>query len=454
MNNLLLQEGRRMSVKLKSFFLFLLTLITYSSAFALNQPTMLPIQKWTTTSGTPVYYVHAPELPMIDIQVVFDAGSARDSNKPGLAELTNDSLNSGTQTRNADEIAMAFDNVGAVYTSAVNRDMAIVALRSLADAKFFQPAFHSFLDVISKPIFPMHEFTRIQKQILNLLNQEEQLPAMIATKAFYTAVYNNTPYGHPIMGTIPSVSTLKTNDLEDFYKKYYTANNALIAIVGSLNSSEAHNIAERLSSSLSKGPSLSPVPSDSVSQQALQRHISFPSAQTNILMGQIGIKRNDPSYFPATVGNYILGGGLLTSRLFEEVREKRGLAYSVRSQFSSLRERGPFIIELQTRNTEAANAINIVNNTLAKFIAKGPTAEEVISAKKNLTQGFILRLASNSAVIAQLVNIGFYKLPLSYLDTYKANISKVTNQDIKDVFQKIVNPEHLVTVTVGNTNTK
>jgi zinc protease len=150
------------------------------------------------------------------------------------------------------------------------------------------------------------------------------------------------------------------------------------------------------------------------------------------------------------VGNYVLGGGMLTSRLFDEVREKRGLAYSVYSQFSALKEKGPFIIELQTRNKEVGNAIKVVNNTLDNFVKAGPSPEELLSAKKNLTEGFTLRLATNSAIIGQLINIGYYQLPLNYLDTYKSNILKVSDQQVREVFQKIIHPEQLVTVTVGN----
>jgi zinc protease len=186
-------------------------------------------------------------------------------------------------------------------------------------------------------------------------------------------------------------------------------------------------------------------------KQPLTQHVYFPSTQTHILIGQLGIKRNNPDYFTVTVGNYILGGGLLTSRLFNEVRQKRGLVYAVHSQFNTWKEKGPFIIELQTRNSEANNAIKIVNETLTTFVKEGPSQQELLSAKKNLTQGFILRLASNAAIIGQLINIGFYRLPLDYLDTYKDNISSVTDQQIKRVFQDMIHPDSLLTVTVGST---
>lgn len=437
-----------MSVKFKSFFIAGVLLISAPS-FALSK-SIVPIQKWVTSKGTPVLYVYERELPIVDIQVVFDAGSARDANTPGLAKITNDTLDAGTQGRNADQIATAFDDVGALYSAAVNRDMAVVALRSLSDPKFFDPAFATFSDVLTSANFPAHEFTRIQKQTLSSLSKQDETPSSIASKAFYNAVFDDNPYGHPVSGTITSVSHFTAEDLKNFYKTFYTASNAMITIVGDIDQKRAAQLAENLSSKMIPGQKLS---APSVKQLALKqqfKHIAFPSSQTHVLIGQTGINRNDPGYFPVVVGNYILGGGSLTSRLFDEVREKRGLAYDVRSQFSALKDKGPFVIELQVRNSEAQNAIKVVNDTVKNFVVNGPSANEMNLAKRNLVQGFILRLASNTAIIAQLNNIGFYQLPLNYLDTYQANINKVTDASVKKEFQRVIQPNQLVTVTVGS----
>lgn len=415
-----------------------------------SQKSILPIKKWQTSAGTPVFYVYEPELPMVDIQVVFDAGSARDSTKPGLAKITNEALSSGTKHKNADQIAMALEDVGARFSTAVSRDMAVVALRSLVDEKSLQPALAAFGEILTEASFPMNEFKRIQKQTLAGLEEQEQSPASIANRAFYTAVFDNNPYGHPISGTKASISSLNADELRHFYEQFYTAQNSLIAIVGSIDESRAKALAEGISASLMKGEKATTLTYQTRQEASSYQHIQFPSSQTHVLMGQTGINRNDPDYFPIMVGNYVLGGGLLTSRLFDEVREKRGLAYSVRSQFNAFKDRGPFMIELQTRNSEANNAIKVVNATLVDFVSKGPSAAELELAKRNLTQGFILRLASNSAIMAQLITIGFYNLPLNYLDTYQANITKVSDQDVKKVFQSKVNPNKLITITVGN----
>lgn len=422
-------------------------LIFSIQAFAQKQ--VLPINTWTTANGTKVLYVHTPELPMVDIQLVFDAGSARDGDKFGLAKLTNELLASGTKTMDVDAIALAFDNVGALYANTVSRDYAVLGLRSLTDSKFLEPAVATFTSVLTEPSFPNDEFKRIQKQTLNALNKQEEEPAVIALKAFYRSLYDSAPYSHPIIGTTDTVNALKIQDAKEFYKKYYTAKNAIVSIVGAVNTDEAKKLAEQITSKLPPGESPQSLAENTNISQAVQQHIPFESTQTHILIGYLGIKHNDPQYFSAMVGNNILGGGALTSRLFNQVREKRGLAYSVGSQFIPLKEKGPFVIELQTRKNETSNAINVVNNTLREYVQTGPTTNELEMAKKYLTRGFMLKLAGNSAIVAQLNKIGFYQLPLNYLDTYRDNINKVTREQVMSVFKQVSPIDRLVTVTVG-----
>ncbi len=166
-------------------------------------------------------------------------------------------------------------------------------------------------------------------------------------------------------------------------------------------------------------------------------------------MGAPGIRRDDPDYFPLFVGNYILGGGGFVSRITEEVRSKRGLAYSAYSYFSPLKERGPFVIGLQTRRDQAAEALAVVRATLKEFLAKGPTADELKKAQQNIVGGFALRIDSNRKILDYLGAIGFYRLPLTYLDDFVPNVEKVTLADIRNAFARRVDPDHMVTVIVG-----
>jgi zinc protease len=170
-------------------------------------------------------------------------------------------------------------------------------------------------------------------------------------------------------------------------------------------------------------------------------------------MGGPGMSRRDPDYFSLYVGNHILGGGGLVSRLNEEIREKRGLSYSVYSYFSPMRRKGPYVLGLQTRNDQVGQALEIARETVKRFIKEGPTAEELEAAKKNITGGFPLRIDSNAEIVEYIAMIGFYGLPLDYLDTFSANVEAVTREQIRDAFRRRVVPDRMVTVVVGGNET-
>jgi zinc protease len=166
-------------------------------------------------------------------------------------------------------------------------------------------------------------------------------------------------------------------------------------------------------------------------------------------MGQPGLRRGDPDYFPLYVGNYILGGGGLISRLSVEVREKQGYSYSVYSYFYPLRQAGPMIAGLQTKNTQRDDALKLVNKVISDFVAQGPTQAELEAAKKHITGSFPLRLDSNGKIAENLAVIGFYGLPLTYLDEFIPNVEAVTVEQIRKAFRQRVHPDNMLTVTVG-----
>ena len=213
---------------------------------------------------------------------------------------------------------------------------------------------------------------------------------------------------------------------------------------------EARAMAERLSGGLRRGsnpPAVLPAVSP-VAQGSVQR-IAHPASQAHIAIGQPGIKRLDPDYFPLWLGNYVLGGGGFSSRLNAEIRQKRGFAYSAYSYFSPLLVEGPFQIGLQTRKDQADEALKVAQDTLASFVADGPTQEELDAAKQNVVGGFALRIDSNRKILEYLSLIGFYRLPLTYLEDFPAAIEAVTLPQVKDAFRRRIHPERMATVIVG-----
>ena len=408
-----------------------------------------PIQNWTTANGARVYFVPAPELPIVNAQIVFDAGSARDGARAGLAQLTNDLLESGTADLSADAVAERLDSVGAELNSGALRDMAWLSLRSLVEPRYLDPAVATVARLLREPAFAPDALERERQRMLVALQERAQSPAAIASKAFYEALYGKHPYASPPEGAEDSLKALTRDEVQSFHRRYYVGANAVVAIVGALDRAAAEQLASALVGGLPAGeaaPALPPAPSLS---EARTIRIPYPSTQSHVFIGQLGISRTDPDYYSLYLGNHVLGGNGLVSTLAEEVREKKGFAYSVYSAFAPMRQAGPFMVNLQTRIDQTEPAVKLVQSTLQAFVAQGPPATELQMARQNITGGFALRIDSNADLVQVLASIGFYQLPLDYLQTYTARIDALTLEQVRQAFQQHLHPDKLLTVIVG-----
>ena len=406
------------------------------------------IESWQTANGARVLFVASPELPMVDVRVVFDAGSARDGERAGLASLTNALLTESAGPWTADEIAQRIDSVGAALGSDALRDMAYVSMRSLTEPKALQVAVDTLAAVIAKPHFDTADIERARNARLVSLRQQEQSAGTVASKMFYRVLYGDHPYAADPDGTPESVAAITREALQDFHRQYYVARNAVVAIVGALDRSQAESLAERIMAGASAGERAAAV-GEPQPPQPIERPVAFPSTQTHIYLGQLGIARHDPDYFPLLVGNHVLGSSGLVSLLGEEVRNKRGLSYSVYSGLVPMRQLGPFVAVAQTKNSQTADALAVIRQTIADFVANGPTDKQLDDAKRNLTGGFPLRIASNGKIIEYLAVIGFYDYPLDWLDTYVAKVDAVTAEQVRDAFRRRIHPDRLIAVVVG-----
>ncbi len=408
------------------------------------------ISHWRTGNGSEVFFVGAPELPIVDIKLVFDAGSARDpKDKRGLAALVNSLLDEGAGGMSATAISFEFERLGAIYSAEAGADSASVELRSLSDKRQLQPALENLRRVIAMPDFPEKSIDRQKKRIQLGIQRKQQSPAALARDAYMAAVYQDHPYAFPRQGTVESIASISRADVEGFYRQLYTAGNVMVVIVGDVTRTAAAALAEELTQALAKGQKPPPLPKVMMLEKGNEISIDHPSSQVHILFGQPGIRRGDADYFPLYVGNHVLGGGGMVSRLFEEVREKRGLSYSSYSYFSPQREDGPFIAGLQTRADQQDQALSVMQETIQSFVDEGPTPDELVAAKRNISGGFPLRLDSNSKILGYVAMIGFYDLPLDYLDTFVEKVDAVTIAEIKDAFQRRLEPDKFVTVMVG-----
>ncbi len=428
-----------------SIFFFLCPLITE----AVVPHKVLDIQLWNTSKGTPVYFVQTKEVPILVAQIGFDAGSARDaSSLEGTAALTNTLLNDGNAGLTETQMAEGFDEIGADYSHWVSRDVSIFQLKTITEKDKLDKALNYFTKIF-QPDFPENAFLREKKQQKIMISRQEESPDVVANKALWASIYANHPYGHPILGTEDSVDKIQLQNIKDFYHQYYVASNAVISIAGAIDLATAKMIAEKISESLPVGTKAAPLPQPVELLQAVQKDIPYESTQTIVFLGQLGIDYHDPDYFPLILGNYSLGGGTLVSQLSNEVRQKRGLTYGISSGFQPLEVKGPFVISFGTRTEKSAEALQVTQETLKRFLKNGPTPQELAAAKRFMKGNFPLRFETNTDIASILFIMGFYALPLDRLDTYLDHMNAVTAPQIKAAFQKHIQPEKMVTVIVG-----
>jgi len=405
------------------------------------------IQHWTTASGARVYFVASNALPILDVQVDFAAGSMFDPpGKSGVAALTRGILDLGAGDLDENAIADQLADVGAGLGGGADTDRASVSLRTLAMLDKRGPALEILRRVLQSPRFDAAVFERERARTIAGLKDALTRPATLAGKAFWAALYPDHPYGR--QATPEGLATLNREDLQAFYQRHYNARNASITIVGQISRQEAAELAEKLVAGLPAGeaPGLPPAPGAS---QSGVKKVAHPASQAHLYVGLPAIERGHADSFALLLGNYTLGGGGFVSRLMQEVRDKRGFAYSVYSTFAPLRQSGPFQIGLQTQRAQAGEALKVVREVLAGFLRDGPTADELAAAKANLIGSFPLRLDSNRKILENVASIGFYGLPLDYLDTYQQKVAAVTAEDVRQAFARHVRPEALVTVMVA-----
>lgn len=409
----------------------------------------LPIQHWQTTGGARVYLIENRGLPMIDVSVQFPAGHAWEAGVPtGTARLTSHLFSAGTADLTEQQISDRLADTGSQLNPTVDDDLAGFSLRSLSSSAELESSVALLASLLASPQFPADILEREKARTISGLKEAETKPETLAERAFSRAVYGDHPYGRD--ADPASVARVTREDLLAFYQARYRAGAAVLVFVGDITRPAAEALAERITAGLPQGK---PVPErlDPVAPLAAgsETRIAHPATQAHIQVGQPGMKRGDADYFPLFVGNYILGGGGFVSRMTDEVRQKRGLAYSVYSYFIPRLENGPFMIGLQTKRESTAEALGVVRDTLTRFVAEGPTAAELKAAKSNLIDGFPLRIENNRKILDYVAMVAFYQLPLSYIDDFTRAIDAVTVDQIREAFRRRVDPQRMATVVVA-----
>jgi zinc protease len=422
-------------------------LAALAMAVSLAAEAGVKIEHWVAPSGVRVYFVETHDLPILDVDVSFSAGGAYEpEGKAGLAGLTHGLLDGGAGDFDEEAISERLSNIGARMGGSADSDRAAVTLRTLSYPKEKEAALDLLRLVMTRPNFPEAVLAREKARSIAAIKEADTKPDAIAAKRFAAAIYPGHPYG--VSATVESVGRIGRDDLVAFHRDHHSAKRATVSIIGDVTRAEAERIAQSLTEALPAGVPETPVPAVKLPRRETIK-VAHPATQSHIHVGLPAVRRGDPDYFALLVGNYTLGGGGFVSRLMKEVREKRGYAYSVYSHFAPKKLEGPFEIGLQTKREQAADALKVATDVLAGFIQDGPTDAELAAAKKNLIDGFGLRIDSNAKLLANVSVIGFYGLPLTYLDDFPGKVAAVTAKDVREAFARHVKPENLVTVQVA-----
>ena len=427
--------------------MFIRSLILFFVVFAFPVNAAVNIDSWITDKGARVLFVKNHDLPIIDVEVSFKAGSAYDRlESAGTASLTNHMMLLGSDNLKQEEIINKFTEIGAEIGSGFDQDKSSFSLRTLSEKK--QEAFKLFQLVLHKPNFDKDIVEREKQRYISSIRQSDTLPDSIGSKAFMKAMYGDHSYALPSSGFVESIEKINVTDLKSFYDSTYLPKSAVIVIVGDLSKKEATLFANQISHDLPSNKNLQSLKEVKLNQSQTIK-IDHPSSQAHLHFGYPIMKRGDKDFFPLYVGNYILGGGGFVSRLTEEVREKKGYVYSVYSYFMPMQEKGPFQIGLQTKKEQIDQAFDLVKKVVKEFIDFGPTEKELVAAKSNMVGGFPLRLDSNKKIMNYISMMAFYNYPLDYLETFSEKVKAVTTEQIKDAFKRRVKLDEFTTVIVG-----
>lgn len=416
----------------------------------------LPIAHWTHATGAQVYLVQSPGIAMVDVQLDFDAGERRSLiGQTGLAGAMAAATSGGVRTNSSqpaldeNELGQAWADLGAIFSANAGMDRLTFSLRSLSRPEVLASAAGLAARQMGEPAFTQTLWLRDRQKMIASIRESNTRPATVAARAFAAAVYGNHPYGRQT--TEADLLAIQSSDLQALHVRLVRACYARVSIVGAVDRAQADSLVNTLLSRMPQQncPVLPEVDQVSALAQASQQNISFDAAQAQVLVGQPGIKRDSPDFFALLVGNHILGGGGFTSRLTEEVREKRGLTYGVSSGFAPGLHAGAFTVSLQTRPDQAPQALELVREVLQRFVDGGPSAAELQAAKDNLIGGFALRIDTNRKLLDNVANIAWNGLPLDYLDTWTDRVQALTVDDIRAAFGRTLQVKTMATVVLG-----
>lgn len=424
-------------------FIFIFALLKTATAAEIKPKRII------TENGMTILIVEQHSLPIVSVKALVRAGAIYDPNdKVGLANMTAGLLEEGTKKRSATQISEAADFIGASLSTTAEEDYMTAGLKVLK--KEVETGFDLLSDILINPIFDPNEVERVRNNILGGLLAEKDQPAIIAERAFHNVVFGDHPYHNPVNGREETVSKIGRDEIASFHQNYYHPNNVILSMVGDVTEAEALALVEKYFGKWDKRPVVFPKISAPPSFQTKKiQLIDKDLTQASVILGHVGIERSNPDYYAVTVMNYILGGGGFSSRMMSDIRDNKGLVYSIYSRFEANRYPGAFAVSLQTKNSSANEAIEGALKEIEQIRTAPATDKEISEAKSYLAGSFPLRIDTTGKLAALLSAIEYYQLGLDYFQKYPTYINKVTREDILRVAQTYLSPDHYAIIVVA-----
>jgi zinc protease len=427
------------------------TLILNLSFLILNSPSYaLDVKRKVLDNGLVLMMVERHNLPIVKVTIGFNAGNLNEpEEKSGLAEITAGLLTEGTNKRTARQISEEIEFVGASIDTSGGGDYVTANLSVLK--KDLALGFEILSDIILNPVFPEEEINKKKERIKGALKAKEEDPGFLASREFKKAVFGTHPYGRLRSGTAETIDKIERQDLVRFHSEHYLPNNAIMSVVGDITYEEVEALIKEYFGRWSAGELKSPdLPEIDTLKKRKTVKLDKDLTQANVIMGHIGVSRDDPDYYALSVMNYILGGGGFASRLMQNIREDKGLAYDIHSFFAADKYGGRFQVGLQTKNESANTAIEEVLNEIERIRNEDVSDSELSDAKSFLTGSCPMRIDMSRKIAAFLVAVEYHGLGIDYIENYPVYINSVTKNDILRVARKYLDPEDIVLVVVAN----
>ncbi|MEW6162529.1 MAG: pitrilysin family protein [Nitrospirota bacterium] len=443
------------------------------------------VKRTVLPNGLIVLHSEKHSLPIVMVMLLVKASPLNEpKDKAGLSNLTAELLTEGTKHRKSTDISEEIEFIGASLYASTGSDYTTISLSVLK--KDINKGFELFSDILLSPVFPEKEIGKKKELVKGYLRQREEDPSFLAERAFKREVFGEHPYGRLIEGSIETIDNIKRGDLTRFYSDYLLPNNSILSVVGALTEEELNSLIERYLGKWENRDSQSFQPrievrgklqresrnngidfcfrrndergrhdekeEEFLDQRKIKRIIKIDRdlTQANIILGHLGISRDNPDYYAVSVMNYILGGGGFSSRLMQSIRDEMGLAYDVHSFFTANKEGGIFQVGVQTKNESANTVIDEILGQIDRIRKEKVSDEELSDAKSYLIGSFPRRLDTNRKIADFLAYVEFYNLGLDYMERYVGYINSVTKDDVLRVAGKYLNPENYVLVVVAD----